>query len=183
MPRPTTRLAAALLLCTFVTGAVAAPMTYSFDAVADASSVFGPTGAAFIGTRAIGSFTYDTDLIVIGDEILAPPDLTIAIRVLGLDFTAVNDNDYSSFPQLGFVGGAPTFLDTILMAGVNGVDFGDPRLFSMRLDPDDPFVPGTGGVDLSTRLVIETVPVPSAMALFGLGLVALGRVRRRSQTT
>lgn len=182
IPRPSAALAAALLFCACVTTAIAAPgTTYTFEARADAGSVFGPNGAAFIGTSATGQFTFDEDLIVIGDEVLAPPDLAIQITVLGLDFTAVNDFDYPVFPQLGFAGGTPAFLDLILAAGVNGVAFTDPRLFSVRLDPSEPLIAGTGGVDFSTRLFIETVPAPPTLALIGLGLAAFPAARRRTR--
>ncbi len=177
MSRPSALLAAVWLLCAGVTTALAGPITYTFTAVADAGSVFGPTGSAFIGTSASGQFTFDTDLIINGDEILAPPDLAIQISVLGFDFTAANDVDYSDFPQLGFAGGVPAFLDMILAAGVNGVDFADPRLFSVRLDANDPLEPGTGGVDFTTRLVIETIPTPPTLVLVGLGLAAFRAAR------
>ena len=152
----------------------AAIVTFNFDLFAQ--------DASLIGT---GSFSYDDSILdAFGDGNASPTNggLTVDATIFGIAFDESNDIDFDEFPLVGVAGGAPIFLDYILRQEFNGVDFTGVT-FDGR-----PVVAVRGGSvtgigdagQLLINGVVSTadVPAPAALALFGLGLVALGARRR-----
>jgi uncharacterized protein (TIGR03382 family) len=152
----------------------AAIVTFDFDLFAQDASLIGS-----------GSFSFDDAVLdAAGDGAASPVngDLTLSATIFGIAFDESNDIDFDDFPVVGVAGGAPIFLDLILNQGVNGVDFTGVT-FDGR-----PVVGVRGGsvtgIGDAGQLLIDgevstaDVPAPAALALFGLGLVALGARRR-----
>jgi hypothetical protein len=154
----------------------AAIVSFNFDLFAQ--------DASLIGT---GSFSYDDAILdVFGDGNASPVNggLILSATIFGIAFNESNDIDFSSFPIVNVVGGAPIFLDYLLRQGVNGVDFTGVTFDGLPVvgvDGGDVTGIGDAGQLLIQGFVrtADVVPAPAALALFGLGLVALGAARRR----
>lgn len=174
MSRPFLALAAGLLLLPW-SQAGAGLVTLDFSLTADAGTVTGRAGGAFIGTTATGSLTYDDTFLVIGDEELAPgAGLTeVLLSVFGETYDANNDVNWDDFPILVFSGFTPTLFNLRLEAGINGVVF-DPAV--VLVVETFELLPGSGNVDYTGRLYIEA-PLPGTLSLLALGLFGLARRR------
>lgn len=128
------------------------------------------------GAVGTGSFTYDTDLILEGDEILNVENgLTVAFSFGGQVFDESHDVDFDIFPELEFSDGRPVFLDYSLVDGQSDVNFSDPMLFAVALGE---ISLSPGDVDYDVELFAQAVPVPAAIWLLGSGIaciIGLGR--------
>lgn len=163
--------ACALTLAAAAPSARAALITESLTGIVMA----GP----FAGTVGTGSFSYDSSLIVAGDEILGVADgLTIGFSILGQTFTERDDLAFPQSPMLAFDGGAPAFLDLIIgrdptVPGPTPID--NPRVFAIIFDE---ISPGPNG-GFSGQVFIIGVPEPASIALCaGLGLATFAVYRR-----
>jgi hypothetical protein len=155
----------------------AAIVSYNFTLFAPDSSI--------IGT---GSFSYDDSILVDGDGTASviSGSLTLSATIFGIAFDATNDSDYSSFPLAIIAGGVPIGIDYILNNGVNGVDFtgvtygGFPVIFVAAGPVTGIGDDGSLNIDAIVGTREVPVPAPASLALFGLGLAAMGAARRRS---
>jgi len=140
----------------------------------------------FTGTTGSGFFSYDdATLTNIGDEYLTSTSgsLTLELTVFGQTFYQSDDVDFSFYPELGLIDGAPTTLDyivaesdvlvttDILFPGV--MDFGIYDLY---------WVNSSFFAELEVNTHVSSVPVPAAVWLLGSGLLGLfGLFGRKAQ--
>ena len=132
-----------------------------------------------IGT---GSFTYDDDLLVKGDELIGPTDgLTVTFSFDGQAFDQTNDEGFDEYPELEFSFSIPIALDYLLVDGENGVNFNNPIIAGLGMLE---LFPSFGGYDFETELSASYVPIPAAIWLFGSGIAGLVglRIRKRYKT-
>jgi hypothetical protein len=132
----------------------------------------------FTGYTGTGSFIYDNNLIINGDETINPTDgLTVSFTFDGQDFDETNDRDYDDYPVLWFDNFEPIFLDYWIENGKNGVNFNDPDIAALYTYDD--LIPSSGDFDFETEIVAEPVPIPGALWLLGSGMIGLVGLRRR----
>lgn len=129
------------------------------------------------GTQGTGSFSYDEDLIVSGDEELDPTtSLTVMFSFDGQDFDESNDIDFHEFPVLTFFNSEPESLDYVLTTGINGVEFENPELVDLSMFD---LFPSGGSFDFETDINATYVPIPGAFWLLGSGLAGLVAFRKK----
>lgn len=132
----------------------------------------------FEGSIGTGSFSYNRDLIIEGNEVLNVANgLTVAFSFGGQAFDATHDVDYDEFPELEFYDGMPVFLDYQLVDGWSDVDFDDPNLLGLGLGELNSSV---GDFDYEVELFAEAVPIPGAIWLLGSGIVCLIGLGRKT---
>jgi hypothetical protein len=133
-----------------------------------------------MGDFGTGSFSYDSDLIISGDETLTPTDgLLVTFNFDGQDYSNENDISYDDSPELEFDNFTPVFLDYVLENGENGVTFTDNNLSTLETGFDN-IDPNVKGYDFKIDLMSTPVPIPGAMWLLGTGLVGLAALRRKN---
>ena len=151
------------------------------------------TPGDFFGETGTGSFSYD-DIYITGsglESINAFSSLTVDFTIFGQTFTEVDDLDYTVFgsPELDFSDGTPVSLNfwiseiPELPGGTNTVDILQPGI--VMIDTWNPasatnLIPVAGGFEVD--VFVETVPIPSAVWLFGSGLIGLIGVARRKKS-
>lgn len=139
-------------------------VTNDFSAIVD----FGP----FAGEVATGTFSYDDDLIVNGDEILTPFEgLTLELTFLGQTYTEIDDVEFDFFPVLEFFEGSPIFLDYLVIDGFP-TDILNPDIVALSIE--DVLFP-VGENNFVTSLdVLTSVNEPNSiinlLLLGGLGI-------------
>ena len=149
--------------------AQSAPVTNTFIATVAEGPLAGQSGT--------GSFTYNDDLIINGEEELNPTDgLLVTFSFDGQAFDQTNDVDFDDFPILEFSNFIPIILDYFLVDGENGVNFNNP--FLAELEMFDLF-PSSGNYDFEMEISATLVPIPGALWLFGSGLSGLVALRMR----
>jgi MYXO-CTERM domain-containing protein len=163
-------------LATALTAWVVATPTVSavvVDEIFTARVLAGP----YAGTVGTGTFSYDDEHIVNGDETLGPPEsLRLTLTVFGQTFDETDDVDYNSgeYPSLQFEGGVPAFLDFYVdetaAPPLNPTAINDPGVTSIfiqltRLEP----VVGGG---FETEL--QVIPEPSGGVFAGVTALGLG---------
>lgn len=170
------------LLAVLLLSPVPALATVSFDFQATAFGM-GP----YTGNTYFGSFSYDeTVLTNSGFETLDPTfgTLTVDLTFEGTPFDETNDVNYfdvPQFPTLTLLDGAPDFLDYLLVAGFNGVSFGDPDILAVAvIGPLTP-IPGAQAYAVDMLVDLVPVPTPAAVALFAIGLAGLGYQRQKQR--
>jgi hypothetical protein len=134
------------------------------------------------GETGTGSFTYDDDLIINGDEIINPKEdgLLVSFTFDGQYFNETNDALYDESPELGFDNSEPTFLDYYIADGVNGVNFNDPNIAGLWFYTDPGLIPlSSGDFNFKTEISAVPVPIPGALWLLGSGMIGLAGLRRR----
>ena len=121
----------------------------------------------FIGTTGTGSFTYDdTTITGTGEEFISPIEgLSIEFNVFEQAFTESDDIDYPDYPVLALLDGNVLFLDFI----VTGIEITPEGVFGFEIFELSP-VEGGG---FEGELIVNPVPVPAAVWLFGSGLIGL----------
>jgi hypothetical protein len=134
--------------------------------------------AGQIGT---GSFTFDDDLIIRGDEFIDPEQgLMVAFSFDNQIFDQTNDSDFDDWPVLRFDDSVPQYLEYWLVDGENGVNFNNPLLVWLYIG-DSELLASSGNYDFETEISTQLIPIPGAVWLFtsGIaGLVVLG-IRKR----
>jgi hypothetical protein len=127
-----------------------------------------------IGT---GSFTYNDDLLIFGDEVIEAADgLKVTFSFGGQPFDQTNDIDFDEFPIVAFENFIPVELGYNLVDGVNGVDFNNPLIAELVIF--ELSTPG-GNFDFKTDIFVAYVPIPGALWLLGSGIAGLAVIRRR----
>jgi hypothetical protein len=137
----------------------------------------GPLAGQF-GT---GSFTYNNDLLINGEEEIDPTEgLLVSFSFDGQNFDQTNDVDFDESPLLMFSNFIPDILDYILAEDENGVNFNNPLLVEIGLGE---LSPSSDNYDFETELSTYLVPIPGALWLFGSGIAGLAalRIRRRNK--
>jgi hypothetical protein len=130
------------------------------------------------GAQGTGSFSYEEELVIEGDEELDPnSSLTVIFSFDGQDFDETNDVNFDSFPILSFFDFEPESLDFILVSGVNDVEFANPELVDLSMF--DLFPSGGGMFDFTTDITATYVPIPGAFWLLGSGLAGLVAFRKK----
>ena len=169
------RLAGILALAAGLAGqpATAATVTWTFQATVTAGPLAGQSGT--------GSFSYEEPSSS-GTVTLTPADgLTVSFAFDGQAFDQANDVDAPDYPQLNLDAGVPLFLDFVLEEGFSGVDFANPLIRLMELG--DLAAAGGGAYDLTTDLLVQTVPLPATLPLLATALavagLGFGRGRRK----
>lgn len=158
--------------------AAAATVTQTFIGTVDSGPLAGEVGT--------GSFTYDSDDVSDGEDILRlnPDDhgLEVELDFLGQSFDETNDVDYPLFPELGFISGEPAVLDFNVVEGdsLNPTEIEEPGVLSFQTrdlapTPDADY-------DFTTTIDVAMIPEPTTAALAApLALLAgFRRPRRRS---
>ena len=131
----------------------------------------------FTGYIGSGSFTYNDNLIIIGDEIIDPTNgLLVSFSFDSQVFNETNDVDFDWCPVLEFSNFEPILLDYVLVDGINGVIFNDPNLVALGMRD---LFPSSGGYDFETEIFAQAVPIPSALLLLGSGIAALIGLQRK----
>ncbi len=129
------------------------------------------------GTQGTGSFSYEDDLVIEGDEALDPnSSLTVMFSFDGQDFNESNDIDFDEFPVLTFFNFEAESLNYILTAGSNGVNFANPDLVELSMLS---LFPSGGSFDFETDIEATYVPIPGAFWLLGSGLAGLVAFRKK----
>lgn len=133
----------------------------------------------YTGTVGAGTFSYDDDFIVNGDEVLSHPDsLRLTLTVFGQTFHETDDVDYSSgvFPSLEFEGGVPAVLDFFVGETVepplNPTAIHEPGVISIFLQQSR-LEPVVGG-GFMTELRVEVIPEPPGGVFAGVTALGLG---------
>ncbi|MCB1723507.1 MAG: hypothetical protein KDJ39_07415 [Gammaproteobacteria bacterium] len=145
-----------------------------------------------LGTLGTGSFSYDADDIVTGNEVLDSTQFSLVLELFGQTFTQADDVEFPDAPTLAFAGGTPYALDFIvgelhpaLPAWPNPVAIDQPGVIAIRLGDS-----GFGVLNEISPGVFSTAgggllvtPIPGALATFlsaltGIGVLA-GRRRNR----
>ena len=134
---------------------------------------------ARMGDEVTGSFSYEENDVIVGDEFLTSMDgLTVSFVFDGQNFNESHDFDFPNFPELGFFGFEPDTLDYLLVNGANGVDFVDPQLETLGMF----FLnPGTGSYDFNIDIDATYVPIPAAFWMLCSGVIGLVALRRKSK--
>ena len=128
------------------------------------------------GTTATGSFSYDSSVVTgTGAEFVTPlQGLQVEFTFLGHTYTASDDRDFPSFPELGLVDGIPVFLDFLVVNGDGvGAEVPGVGVLGFALFP---LAPLAGGFFAEISVGI---PEPGSLVLLLAGGVAL-MARRRS---
>lgn len=138
-----------------------------------------------------GLIGYDTDDVsAAGSTTLTPSDgITLSFTADGIAYDETNDVDYSSFPAFEFFNGDLTFIDYVLVDGVNGVDFtGAGYDFQTASFADDlTFVPPNGPSAAGYYTVsvltddLPAVPLPAGAPLVASAFGAFAFLRRKKK--
>ncbi len=170
---------------------LAAVATLSTGAAGAATVEFTATvvTAPFTGFFGTGTLTYDETLVPASGFVeLAPngstssgviidPTLAIFVDTGEGFFTRENDANWPDFPRFDFVDGILVAVDYILIAGVNGVDFGESSVLEAFFDTLVLNADGSASIDV--ELELTPIPLPAGLPLLLTGLAAFGLARRR----
>lgn len=182
-------------------------MTFRFPIIAilGAASLAVPAHAATIdiigtigngaltGTQGSGTITFDETLLTnFGTEVLAPvgsttaaiEDATLAISftIGGTTFNEANDVDFPDFPALLFTDGDLSFVNYVLVDGVNDVDLAPFGLIDAFFSDDLAFDATLNAytVGIEVEYALSQVPLPAGLPLLAVGLGAFGLAKRRA---
>jgi hypothetical protein len=131
------------------------------------------------GAQGTGSFSYEDDLVINGDEGLDPASsLTVMFLFDGQDFDETNDIDFDAFPVLEFSDFEVVGLNYILSSGINDVEFANPELVGLSMFS---LFPAGGAFDFEIDIDIDAayVPIPGAFWLLGSGFAGLVAFRKK----
>lgn len=136
----------------------------------------------FAGEVATGTFSYDDDLIVDGDEILTPFEgLTLELTFLGQTYTEMDDIEFDFFPELVFFEGSPVFLDYLVVDGFP-TDILNPDIVTLSIE-DILFPVGENNFETSLDVFTPVNEPNSIINLFLLGGLGIsgGWLKKRKQ--
>lgn len=151
----------------------AATITKTFFGTIDNGYLSGATGT--------GSFTYDDALLIgTGMESLTPTDgIAVSFTFDSQIFSTTHDVDYPDFPMIDFVDSVEVGLNYLLVDGENGVAFNDPFISEISMYSLTSFMGQS--YDFEIDLNLTTVPEPTTMLLFSIGLIGLVGISRRKK--
>jgi hypothetical protein len=163
-----------LVLATWVSSANAVSVTETWKVTITDS---GP----FDGFMGFGSFSYESDALIDGDETLDPGSGLegLDVTILGQTFTEVDDIDFPFLPFLTFTDFVPTDIDFVVGEGPfydNPISIAEPGV--LEIDFASGLTPGAGG-GFESEATAFVIPEPTASLSWAAVCWGLSSIRSR----